>query len=91
MAAMCAAGRTAFFGGRWTEACIGEGRRVIGSRGNEPIRLCEAHFAEVSAGSLVKDPAMTEAEFKRWEQELMRPPVPGSTKRRRLFGPDAGG
>ena len=44
----CAAGRTAFFGGRWTVPCPITGRHRVGSGQGDGILLCDDHFRQVS-------------------------------------------
>jgi hypothetical protein len=63
----CAAGRTAAFGGRWTEPCPSQARHSVGSPNAEPIWLCDEHFAQVSGAGLVKEQNIGEAEYQRRE------------------------
>jgi hypothetical protein len=79
MERICAAGRTAFFGGRWTEPCENGGRHSIGHPGGDPVRLCDVHFEQVNAVGLVNEPNMSEADFQLREQERA-----GAKKRRWL-------
>lgn len=71
----CAAGRTAFFGGRWTvlDAHDEIGRHVIGSPGGVVVHLCDKHFAEVNAAGLVTEPNIGEEEL---ERRMGRRPTP---------------
>lgn len=63
----CAAGKTAFFGGRWTvlDAHDAIGRHVIGSDIGVAIHLCDEHFQQVLEAGLVTEPYIDEAEFER--------------------------
>jgi hypothetical protein len=65
----CAAGRSAFFGGKWREPCPNVGRHAIGSPAREPVWLCDLHFAEVSEAGLVAEPYIGKAEFERRERK----------------------
>ncbi len=64
----CAAGRTAFFGGRWKRPCTNNDdlRHVIAAPGlATPIELCEEHFQQVLGAGLVSEPYMDPGEYKR--------------------------
>lgn len=74
----CDAGRTSFFGGKWTEPCPNDFVHEIGSPRKEPIRLCDAHFQEVFQAGLVAEPMIGDAEFERREAERKA----GADKRR---------
>jgi hypothetical protein len=69
----CHAGRSAFFGGRWTSPCPNEGRNVIGSPSAEPIRLCDEHFEQVAGAGLVKEQNLSKADFDKREQQRVKP------------------
>jgi len=73
----CASGRSAFFGGAWTEPCPNQARHAIASPTAEPIWLCDEHFNEVNAAGLVKEPDIGEDEYQDREAERQ-----GSGKRR---------
>lgn len=56
----CAAGRTAFFHGAWTEPCelpTEHQHHII--TGIMNVDLCDTHFAQVNAAGLVTDPYIT--------------------------------
>ena len=63
----CAAGKTAFFGGRWSEPCGGLGRNTVGSPGADPVPLCDEHFRQVQEAGLIAEPNITDADFQRRE------------------------
>ena len=65
----CHAGRTAFFGGAWTEPCPNRARHAIGSPEAEPIWLCDEHFNDVNAANLVTEPNIDEDEYQRREAD----------------------
>jgi hypothetical protein len=54
----CAAGRTAFFGGRWTVPCPITGRHQVGSSQGGAIMLCDDHFRQVNDFQHGKDAAV---------------------------------
>jgi hypothetical protein len=54
----CAAGRTAFFGGRWTVPCPITGRHRVASAQGEGIMLCDDHFRQVNDFQHGKDTAV---------------------------------
>jgi hypothetical protein len=60
----CAAGRTAFFNGAWTQACENRAMYAIASPAAEPMWLCDEHFEEVARTDLVEDPYVGEAEYR---------------------------
>ena len=64
----CSAGRTSFFGGKWTEPCVAVGRHAIGSPDKGPIRLCDEHFRQVNEAGLVNEPYIGEKEFQKRER-----------------------
>jgi hypothetical protein len=77
---LCAAGRYAFFGGRWAnDLCVDEGNHVIGTELGAGVRLCDWHFAEVNAAGLVSQPFMDPAEWKR-KTSPPTPQDPGPTR-----------
>jgi len=78
----CHAGRSAFFGGRWTTPCPNPARHVIGSPNAEPIRLCDEHFEQVTNAGLVAEQNIGDAEFERREQQK----VTAKKVRRGWFG-----
>lgn len=58
---VCAAGRTAFFGGRWGLPCFEPTEHqhaVISGLGR--VQLCDKHFAEVNEAGLITDPYVSE-------------------------------
>ena len=68
----CAAGTTAFFGGRWKLPCFRVGNNVIGANDsgiNATVALCDEHFAEVNAAGLVDEPYMDPHQ---WERKMER-------------------
>jgi hypothetical protein len=70
----CAAGRTAFFGGRWTVPCPITGRHRVGSSQADAIMLCDDHFRQVSELKQGNDPVAAK------EPELRMPgPVSEAT------------
>jgi hypothetical protein len=78
----CAAGRSAFFGGSWTEPCDRTSIHSIGSPKAEPIWLCDEHFQEVKAAGLVKEAFIDETEFQRRERERLAVTAAQPTPRR---------
>jgi hypothetical protein len=80
---VCHSGRTAFFGGAWTEPCPEPGRHVVGSPSADPIRLCDEHFRQVNEAGLVTEPFIAPTEFDRREEQ--RSGVPAQKPRRRWF------
>lgn len=64
----CAAGRTAFFGGRWKLPCPYDGdviHVIAAPELPEGLRLCPRHFKQVNAAGLVEEPYIDPAEFDR--------------------------
>lgn len=57
----CAAGRTAFYGGLWTEPCelLTFHQHTIIAVGHR-IQLCDTHFKRALADGLVTDPYISE-------------------------------
>jgi hypothetical protein len=81
---LCHAGRTAFFGGSWTQPCPEPGRHAIGSPNTDPIRLCDEHFRQVNEAGLVTEPFIAPPEFDR--REAQRTGTPEVKARKRWFG-----
>jgi hypothetical protein len=81
---VCDAGRTSFFGGRWTEPCSNPPLHKIGRTNGDPIVLCDEHFHQVEAAGLVLDENIGQDDFvqrerlkklplgKRWIESKMR-------------------
>lgn len=69
---VCVAGRTAFFGGRWTEPCPLEAiHRVVSS--NMTIDLCDPHFQQVHQAGLISAPYLSgPEEAERYRQSERR-------------------
>lgn len=63
----CAAGRTAFFGGRWKLPCPYKGDviHVIAAPEFPGLRLCPRHFEQVNEAGLVAEPYIDPDEFDR--------------------------
>jgi hypothetical protein len=74
---ICDAGRTSFFGGRWTQPCEVRAHHSIGSPGAAPIELCDVHCQEVAEADLVVDQNITEETYQR--RENLRKSAPGRT------------
>lgn len=68
----CAAGRTAFFGGRWARGypCPNDGRHIVAAEVGPPIPLCDRHFEQVLAAGLVSEPYINPDEFERRRPDL---------------------
>jgi glycerophosphoryl diester phosphodiesterase len=81
----CAAGRTAFFGGRWTTACPAAAIHEVGSPAQDPILLCDEHFRQVHAAGLVTDPYLDKEEYDRRERERLGVAEASSPRRKRRW------